>query len=225
MKKAMKKGLALVLSALMCVGILTSCGNSFSAGDLVQGNLDLIYLNKYSDDYLKKVNLTKEEADAQYEQGIDVEVDFFCDYFSIVEESCDESIHQQIVDLYHTIYQNAKYEVGGVSKNGDTYLVELTVYPIDTIHKVMTEDTEAFSAAWAERISSGEFEGLSDGDSALETAWAQAVIDMVNARVATVGYGEPQTISVQVVNGNNGYVIDDKDFGRIDALMIDYSAE
>ena len=224
MKKAMKKGLALVLSALMCVGILTSCG-TFSAGDLVQGNLDLIYLNKYSDDYLKKVNLTKEEADAQYEQGIDVEVDFFCDYFSIVEESCDESIHQQIVDLYHTTYQNAKYEVGGVSKNGDTYLVELTVYPIDTIHKVMTEDTEAFSAAWAERISSGEFEGLSDGDPELETAWAQAVIDMVSARAATVGYGDPQTISVQVVNGDNGYVIDDKDFGRIDALMIDYSAE
>lgn len=223
MKKAMKKGLALVLSVLMCVGILTSCGNSFSAGDLVQGNLDLIYLNKYTDEYLEKVGLTKEEADAQYEQGIDVEVDFFCEYFSIVEESCDESIHQQIVDLYHTIYKNAKYEVGGVSKNGDTYLVELTVYPIDTIQKVMLEDADAFSESWKQRVESGEFEGLDD--SALETAWAQAVIDMVSARAATVGYGEPQTISVQVVNGANGYVIDDKDFGRIDALIIAYNAE
>lgn len=224
MKKTMKKGLALVLSALMCVGILTSCGNSFSAGDLVQGNLDLIYLNKYTDDYLEKVQLTKEEADAQYEQGIDVEVDFFCEYFSIVQESCDESIRDQIVELYHTLYQNAKYEIGGVSKNGDTYLVELTVYPIDTIRKVMTEDSEAFAEEWTERLEAGEFEGMSDGDPELETAWAQAVIDMVKARTASVGYGDPQTISVQVVNGDNGYIIDSKDFGRIDAMMIDYGA-
>ncbi len=223
MKKTMKKALALALSALMCLGILTSCGNSFSAGDLVQGNLDLIYLNKYTDDYLDKVSLTKEEADAQYEQGIDVEVDFFCDYFSIVEESCDESIRQQIVDLYHELYKNAKYEIGGVSKNGDTYLVELTVYPIDVIQKVMTEDADAFAESWQQRIESGEFDGMANGDSAVETAWAQAIIDMVNARVATVGYGEPKTISVQVVNGSDGYIINSDDFGRIDALMIDYS--
>lgn len=225
MKKAIKKGLALVLSALMCVGILTGCGSSFSAGDLVQGNLDLIYRNKCTDEYLEQVGMTMGEVNAQYEQGIDMEAEFFCEYFSIVEDSCDESIHQQIVDLYRTMYQSAKYEVGGVSKNGDTYLVELTIYPIDTIHKVMTEDADAFSTAWAERISSGEFEGLSDGDPALETAWAQAVIDMVNARLAEISYGEPQTISVQVVNSGSGYGIDDQDFARIDALMIDYSAE
>ncbi len=225
MKKSMKKGLALVLTALMCLGILTSCGNSFSAGDLVQGNLDLIYLNQYTDQYLKSVNLSREEARAQYEQGIDVEVEYFCNYFSIVLDSCEEGIRDQIVDLYHVLYNHAKYEVGGVSKNGDTYLVELTVYPIDTIHKVMTEDKDAFAAAWTERIESGEFEGLSDGDPKIETAWAQSVLDMVNARLVSIGYGEPKTVSVQVTNDGDGYTINKDDFGRIDALIIDYSGQ
>ena len=53
MKRTLKKLLALALSAAVCAGLLAGCG-SFSASDLVKSNLDLIYLDQYTDDYLKK---------------------------------------------------------------------------------------------------------------------------------------------------------------------------
>lgn len=228
MKQNLKKVLAIALSAVLCLGLLAGCGSSFSASDLVKGNLDLIYLNQYTDTYLKSVDLTKEEANQQYEDGIALEVSYFINYFSIEADYCDDSIEPQITELYHQIYDYSKYEVGGVSKNGETYLVELTVYPIDIMQKVMEEDLDAFYDQWNARLESGEFgdslESMSDEQyEAFETAWAQAVIDMVSARVASIDYLDPQTISVQVTKDSSGvYTIDSSDFSRIDGLIISY---
>ncbi len=219
MKHNVKKLLALALSAVLCLGVLSGCGSSFSATDLVKGNLDLIYLNQYTDEYLKSVDLTKDEANQQYEDGIAVEVEYFCNYFSVVLDYCDDTIEPQITDLYHQIYEYSKFEVGGESKNGDTYLVELTVYPIDIMQKVMEEDSETITATWEEMNAAG---GL-DTEEAYETAWAQLIIDTVSARVGSIGYLEPQTISVQVTKGaDNLYTIDSNDFSRIDGLIIAY---
>lgn len=224
MKHMMKKVLALVLGCALGLGVLAGCGSSFSADGLVKGNLDLIYLNQYTDEYLKSVDMTAEEADAEYEAGIDVEVEYFASYFDIVLDACDDTIETQLTEMYHRIYGHSKYEVGGVSKSGDTYLVQLTVYPIDIMQKVKDEDAESFITDWSARLENGEFDPEDpDYETKLETAWAQAIIDMMNARIDTIGYLEPQTISVQVnKNENDLYTIDDSDFSRIDSLIIQY---
>ena len=78
---------------------------------------------------------------------------------------------------------------------------------------------EAFSTQWQERTAAGEFET----EEAFETAWAQGIIDLVSARVDTIDYLDPQTISVQVTQGDDGlYSIDSNDFSRIDGLIIAY---
>ena len=72
-----------------------------------------------------------------------------------------------------------------------------------------------------ERAAAGEFVNMTDDE--YEVVWAQAIIDMVSARIDSIGYLDPQTISVQVVKGeDNVYVIDDSDFNRIDSLIIAY---
>ena len=204
------KVIAIVLAAVLCMGLLSGCG-SFSAADLVKNNLDLIYLNQYTDDYLTRVGLDKEQADQEYEGGLEVEAEYFANTFDIDLDICGDEIRQQIIDLYRQIYTHSKYEVGSQSRNGDTYLVQLTVYPIDIFQKVNDEDSEAFLADLQER------------DDEYEVVWAQAIIDMVSARIDSIGYLDPQTISVQVVKGeDNVYVIDDSDFNRIDSLIIAY---
>ena len=219
MKHNVKKVFALVLSAVLCLAVLAGCGSSFSATELVKGNLDLIYLNQYSDTYLKSVDLTKEEANQQYEDGIAVEVDYFCNYFNVVLDSCDDTIEPQITEMYHQIYDHSKFEVGGESKNGDTYLVELTVYPIDIFQKFVEEDWETYLSQWQERYLAGEFASEEEA----ETDWAQGLIDLVNARMDSIGYLDPQTVSVQVTKGEDGlYSIDNNDFSRIDGLMVAY---
>lgn len=214
------KIIAIVLAAVLCMGLLSGCG-SFSAADLVKNNLDLVYLNQYTDDYLEKVGLDKEQAQQQYEDGLDVEVEYFANYFTIELDVCGDEVRQQIADLYRQIYNHSKYEVGAESRSGDTYLVQLTVYPIDIFQKVVDEDSEAFQADMQTRADSGEFDNMTDDE--YEVVWAQAIIDLVAARIDSIGYLDPQTISVQVVKDeNNVYSIDDSDFSRIDSLIIAY---
>ena len=212
--------LALVLGAAVCAGLLTGCGSSIFASELVKNNLDAIYLDQYTYDFLKRIDMTKEEAHQQYEQGIQTEVQFFANYFDIDLDLCDSSISDEITDLYHQIYPHSKYEVGDTSINGETYLVSLTVYPIDVIDQAMAHSTE-FGENWQERIDSGEFDNMTEAQA--EEAWANAIIDLVSAQLDSIGYLEPQTISVQCVKDDDGfYYIDSSDFKRIDALMIDY---
>ena len=214
------KVIAIVLAVVLCMGLLSGCG-SFSATELVKNNLDLIYLNQYTDDYLTRVGLDKEQADQEYEDGLEVEAEYFASTFDIDLDICGDEIRQQIIDLYRQIYTHSKYEVGAESRSGDTYLVQLTVYPIDIFQKVNDEDAEAFLADMQERADAGEFVNMTDDE--YEVVWAQAIIDMVSARIDSIGYLDPQTISVQVVKGeDNVYVIDDSDFNRIDSLIISY---
>ena len=212
--------MALALAAALCLGLLSGCG-SFSASELVKSNLDLIYLDQYSDDYLKKVGLDKEQAEQQYEGGLEMEAEYFADLFSIELDTCGDEVRQQIIDLYRQIYTHSKYEVGTESRSGDTYLVQLTVYPIDIFQKVADEDTDSFWENMQTRADAGEFADMTDEE--YEVAWAQAVIDMVAARIDSIDYLDPQTISVQVVKDDDGvYSIDTSDFNRIDSLMIAY---
>ena len=214
------KVMALALAAALCLGLRSGCG-SFSASELVKSNLDLIYLDQYSDDYLKKVGLDKEQAEQQYEGGLEMEAEYFADLFSIELDTCGDEVRQQIIDLYRQIYTHSKYEVGTESRSGDTYLVQLTVYPIDIFQKVADEDTDSFWENMQTRADAGEFADMTDEE--YEVAWAQAVIDMVAARIDSIDYLDPQTISVQVVKDDDGvYSIDTSDFNRIDSLMIAY---
>lgn len=207
-----------VLAILL--GVLSGC-SSFSAADLVKNNLDLIYLDQYSDEYLKKVNLDKAQAEQQYQEGLNVEADVFANLFNIELDSCDDAVKEQILALYRQIYSHSKYEVGTESRNGDTYLVQLTVYPIDIFAKVIEEDVEEFGNTMQSREAAGEFADLTDAE--FEAVWAQAVIDMVSGHLNSIGYLDAQTISVQVVQDDDGaYSIDSSDFQRIDSLMIAY---
>ncbi len=217
----MKRLRILFLAVLaILLGVLSGC-SSFSAADLVKNNLDLIYLDQYSDEYLKKVNLDKAQAEQQYQEGLNVEADVFANLFNIELDSCADAVKEQILALYRQIYSHSKYEVGTESRNGDTYLVQLTVYPIDIFAKVIEEDVEEFGNTMQSREAAGEFADLTDAE--FEAVWAQAVIDMVSGHLNSIGYLDAQTISVQVVQDDDGaYSIDSSDFQRIDSLMIAY---
>lgn len=217
----MKQSKILLLMLLTIVlGLLSGC-SSFSAAELVKNNLELIYLNQYSDEYLKRVNLDKAQAEQQFQDGLSVEAEVFADLFNIELDACDDSVREQILELYRQIYSHSKYEVGTESRNGDVYLVQLTVYPIDIFAKVIEEDVEEFGTTMQAREAAGEFSDMSDEE--FEAVWAQAVIDMVSGHLDTIDYLDAQTISVQVTQDDDGaYSIDSSDFQRIDNLMIAY---
>ena len=129
--KRTKPLLALVLAAVMALS-LAGCGTLMtdSVGALVQGNLDELYLGQYNEDFLQLVDITEAEAEQNYLDGLDVEAQFFAQYFLI--ENLTDDIKAEIVDLYKEIYSHSRYEVGEATEvDEDTYGVPVTIYPID----------------------------------------------------------------------------------------------
>ena len=204
---------------LLVAFMLAGCGmSSYDPKAQVQGNLDAQYLNKYSEDYLKAIVNTKEELEQVYEDGLEIEADYFINYFDIIIDQCPEGTKDRIKELYRDIYAKSKYEVGDAARSGDMYLVSVTIYPIDIFQKISDEDAEAFMDAWQ---NDDTLVNMTDAE--LEAEWADRVIKMCEARVGSIGYLEPETISVQIVKDDEGYyIISDNDFQRIDELIIQY---
>ena len=116
----MRKKRAAIVCVLAAVLLLAGCGGGFDADRYVLGVLNNIYLGD-STEYREMVDITEEEAAEEYEQGIEIEADFFLQYYGIGEVS--DEVYQQIVDMYKTIYQQSKFEVQEAVANGDDYNV------------------------------------------------------------------------------------------------------
>ncbi len=216
----MKKIICAILCVVMMVCSLTGCLAEFDAKAYVQGNIDVVYLNKITDEYLKIVSNTKDELNDIYEQGMEVEADYFVSYFSIDLSIAPEGTFERIVEIYKQIYANSKYEVGEPLKSGEDYLVDVTIYPMDIIMKVVEEDWEAFEESYVAAASESETELTAEE---LEALWVDGILGLVENRISNIGYLEPQTISISVTKGADGaYSISDNDFGRIDTLIIQY---
>ena len=139
------KKMAAAVVAMVTALALTACAGGFDASKYVQGVLNNIYLGD-SAAYMEMVDITAEEAKEEYEQGVEVEADFFLQYYGL--DTVSDEVYQEIVDMYHQIYSKSKFEVKEAVKNGDDFNVEVVISPIDVI--VNSED--AISAAVDEFI-------------------------------------------------------------------------
>lgn len=185
---------------------------------LVQGNLDVVYLNQPSEDYLQLVSSTEEEARQDYEDGIWVEVDAAASYFYIDLELCDESISQRLYDLLCSIYTYSSYQVGEAAETETGYVVDVTVNPMDIFQKMLEEDyDDAYEEIWAQQ----DFTSATEEE--YETAWAEFILELLEARLDNIGYLEAVTVSVHVEQNDEGYyAIADEDFSQVDWYILSY---
>ena len=215
------KRFLMILALLLCMTVLCGCG-ALDAAELLQGNLDLVYRNSCSEEYLKAVGFTKEDARQQFASGIEAELTVFADYFDTDLTLCSQQTTEKIRSLYQTIYASAKYEVGEAAKTDGGYEVALTVYPIDILQKFNALDAPAFMDRWEQRYDKGEFDSMTDAQ--YEEAWVTAILDALNSRLSEIGYLEGETITVQIEKDRESglYVIPEEDFSAIDALILAY---
>ncbi len=209
---------AVCLLSLVLGGCSLFASPLLDAQLLVQGNLDVVYLNQPSEDYLQLVSSTEEEARQDYEDGIWVEVDAAASYFYIDLELCDESISQRLYDLLCSIYAYSSYQVGEATQTETGYVVEVTVDPIDIFQKMLEEDyDDAYEEIWANQ----DFTSATEEE--YETAWAQFILELLEARLDSIGYLEAVTVSVHVEQNDEGYyAITDEDFSQVDWYILSY---
>ena len=220
--KKLKKVLAFALVLALALS-LAGCGTLMtdSMKLLVQGNLDVVYLGKFSEEYMELTDSTEAELEANYIDGLDFQADYFAQYFQI--DNLTDEIKAQIVELYKEIFSHSRYEVGEASKVDDsTYGVKLTVYPIDVMQRVIDE-----SDAIVDSVNSqftDEQLATEEGYAVYDAAWAQAFIDACYDKLASVGYLDPEEMVVQVTQdpADELWTISDNDFQRIDTAIIYY---
>lgn len=221
--KIWSKAFTLLLVGMICLS-LTACGGfaKDDAATLVKGDIESVYMNKHSEDYLSLCNTTKEERTSVYEASMENEADYFISYFEFDSSMVDSATYDRIVQLYKDIYSHAKFEVGEVSQSGDNYLVSLTIYPIDIFEKVINEDYDGFYSTYEEKYND---DSVSAED--LEAFWQDGILKLFEARLSSIGYLDPVTLSVQVVpaeeEGSTYYSVDTNDAETINTSLISYN--
>ena len=207
--------MAAAVVAMVTALALTACAGGFDASKYVQGVLNNIYLGD-SAAYMEMVDITAEEAKEEYEQGVEVEADFFLQYYGL--DTVSDEVYQEIVDMYHQIYSKSKFEVKEAVKNGDDFNVEVVISPIDVI--VNSED--AISAAVDEFIANANADDYAD-EQAVNDALAKLVVDTINGNMANLGYQTEKSIIVKVEKDAQGYYgISDDAISALDQDMIAY---
>lgn len=219
----MKKALALLL-VLAAILSLAACGGAFekSITTLVQGNIDVLYLGKFDEAYLKLTNSTEEECRQDYLDGLEVEAEYFAYYFGI--DIMDEELTDEVVELYKEIYSHSQYSVGEASKLDDsTYAIKITVAPIDIVEQV-ADDFDNGTADFFTKYAEADPNAMTDEEYAqYDRDWADAIITMFYEHMPTLGHKEEQSIVIQVVKeADNRWAISDDDMLNIDNLILYY---
>ena len=218
----MKKGIH-IFSAIVLLSILalTGCGGQDAPSDFAQvyvrGILDTLYLGEYSEDFLS-VTDTQDPAglEAEYLAGLETEVHYFAYYFGVGELT--ESAKADLTELYRDLYQLSRYEVQpSVSLDG-SYTVNVIVEPLDIIDRVVKEDLETFAVEM--KIASAD--GLTSDD--YEKQYIEGLIGLIREKMDAPGYGEPVTLTLEVVQNPEDelYYIKGNGLAEIDEQIIQY---
>lgn len=215
----MKKLIVFALFIAMIAG-LVSCTQDDTdfLRNYLQGSLDSIYKGIHSKEYKEAIgNLNEFELNEAFLEGMGYEADYFASYFQM--EMLPPAIREELIPFYTSVYSKAKYEVGTISKSGDNYTAELTIYPIDLIVNYVESD-EFY--AYVEKFNE-EYADVDMEVEEFETIWATGILNDLKKRLPELGYLEPQTIAILMQKDSEGYYfINEPDMNRIDELMIAY---
>ena len=197
---AMAGAAVLALSLTACGSISLNLGSEKSRMEgYVQGYLDLTYLGKLNKDYQTEMELSEEEAQQQYEEGIQVEVEFFESGIGLIDYPTEE-ITQRLTELYKEIYSHS----------------DLTSDDFQAIFDQILSDRGITTQEQLEALSEEEYQEI-------DAVYAEKIVDLLEKELPNTGNGEAETFTVQIEDDGNIWTPSQDDFNSIDLAMIDYS--
>ena len=231
----LKKFLAAACGLLLACSLTACGGGGLTAEDAalyVKGLLDETYLGVFDKDYLALVDLTEEEAEETYRQGLEVSYQYLSKNFQFDDAYVTDETRQEAVDLMAEIYSHARYQVGEAVKTGDGFPLEVTVQPIDLIplvvEKYMGEYSDTFSQKYADTTRE-EVDALPADEAEAfwiqyENDWAMGVVKLFRTHLGELDHLEPVSLIVRVEPDEEGYyTLSDTDFANLDYLILAYT--
>ena len=179
--------------------------------------LDINYKN-LSKDYITLTGVSQSDAEAVYVANMDYQAHNLMHYYGIKEVD-DGTILSEFYYLAQSILSNAKYEVSKVTQDKESgeYVVEVTVYPLDTLES--TYDTVvAYIESFNAKVEEGDYNNATEVE--YETEFAEGIIEILKTANKNPGYLDPVTIKVPIVASSDSYCIEDEDFLTIDSNIL-----
>lgn len=240
MKKAKKLVAALVAGTILA-STLTGCKVIEKVADemvttMLKWELDSTYLNQHDDNYMKLCNITKEEAEEIYWDGIAIDVETFCYYWGIVDgeyttvDDLDPELADRLTTLMDSISKKAKYEVQSASAmDSSSYSIKVIVSPIDIMEQANTiynEDSYEPLAQFWTKSESLDFEAMSDEEYiAYCNEYGTLIVQMVEELLPSLGYMEDKSLLVQVESVNDMWEFNEDDMSSIYENVVYYPYE
>ncbi len=179
--------------------------------------LDINYKND-SKDYTTLTGISQSDAEAVYIANMEYQARNLMNYYG-VKEVDDGTILSEFYYLAQSIFSNAKYEVTDVKqdKDTDTYTLELTVYPLDTLESVYDQVVK-YIADFNVRVDEGDYNNTTEVD--YETEFAEGIINILKNTTGEPGYMDPVVLEIPIQPSDDYYFIDDEDFLKIDRNIL-----
>ncbi len=219
--KSLFKKLTIILMACVMTVSLAGCSLFDSKAKVysryIISLLDINYKN-VSKDYMTLTGVSQKDAEAVYVANMDYQAHNLMNYYG-VKEVDDGTILSEFYYLAQSIFSNAKYEVTDVKhdKDSDSYTLELTVYPLDTLETTYDQIVsyiEGFNA----RVDEGDYNNTTEVD--YETEFAEGIIKILKSTVDNPGYMDPVVLDIPIQPSDDYYYISDEDFLNIDKVML-----
>jgi len=162
--------------------------------------------------------VSQSDAEAVYIANMDYQAHNLMSYYG-VKEVDDGTILSEFYYLAQSIFSDAKYEVTDVivDKETDSYTLELTVYPLNTLeatHDQIVSYIENFNA----RVDEGDYNNTTEVE--YETEFAEGIIEILKSTVDNPGYMDPVVLEIPIKPSNDYYYIEDADFLEIDKNIL-----
>lgn len=220
MKSVMKKMLILGMVLTMVIS-LGGCSLFDSKGKVysryIISLLDINYKN-VSKDYMTLTGVSQQDAEAVYVANMDYQAHNLMNYYG-VKEVDDGTILSEFYYLAQSIFSNAKYEVTDVivDEETDSYTLELTVYPLDTLETTY-DQVVSYIENFNARVDEGDFNDTTEVE--YETEFAEGIIEILKSTVDNPGYMDPVVLEIPIHPSSDYYYISDEDFLAIDENIL-----
>ncbi len=212
MKAIRKRNVSLAMVVVMALTMLAGCGmKPDDAKAYVQATLDAAYKADF-DEYAKITDSTKEDAQKLFDNNIDT----VTNSLGFGALGATEETTEKYRELLKEIFAKAKYTVGDVKEKDGGFEVVVNAEPMQIFSGVQDELVTKLQEKVAK---SGQPKEEEINQLAIDMLY-----DLLTEKLASVTYGEPQSVTVHVTkDSNNVWNITESDLQAVDAALFTIS--
>lgn len=211
MNSVWKKVLAGGLSALL----LTGCAMlSFPAEEYVQALCDVYYREEF-EDYQTLTGAKEQEVQKDYEEALFVQAQIYMDYFGV--DDLDEETMGQLEQFVQKVYAYADYDVSSVEEKGNDFCVKVEIKPL-AFYKLAQKEIESYQEDFRQKTEDGEYLKLED--TAYQSEYVQGLLEVYEQHLEELEYEDKVTCQLVLQKSGKEYVVLEKDFAKLDEIVV-----